>query len=174
MEGRVSLKKYSFQKGEWIVHPQHGVGQVMRVEGKTIDGITQDYIRMDGKKYEWWISATQADMLRRITKPATFKRALRELSKLPEKLPDDDNTRLDMIQKVRTSGSLQAICRLLRDLTFWAENNRLHIRDKQAILGLKESLLREWEVVLEVSRSDAEKALADLLGCEGIESEKDL
>ena len=79
-----------------------------------------------------------------------------------------------MIQKARTSDSLQAICRMLRDLTLWAGKNRLNIRDKQAIQGLKEILLQEWEVVLEVSRSDAEKALTDLLGGEGIEPEEDL
>jgi RNA polymerase-interacting CarD/CdnL/TRCF family regulator len=170
----VSLKNNGFQKGEWIVHSQHGVGQVLGVERRTINGMTQAYVRVDGKKYEWWISATQSDVLRRISKPGAFKRALRELSKRSEKLPSDDKTRLDMIRKARTNGSPLAICRMLRDLTSWAGNNRLSIGEKKAIVGLKESLLQEWEVVLEVSRLDAEQALKDLLAGYGIEPEEKL
>jgi RNA polymerase-interacting CarD/CdnL/TRCF family regulator len=162
----VSLMSYEFEVDEWVVHPQHGVGQILRVEDKTIDGTTQAYFKVDGKRYEWWISANQVDLLRRITKPATFKNALLELGKKPEKLPEDDVKRLDLIQEARKSSSLKTICAMLRDLTSWAGDNRLNVRDKQAIQGLKESLLPEWEVVLEVSRSDAEKGLADMLSGE--------
>lgn len=162
----MSLKSYDFEVDEWVVHPQHGVGQILQVEDKTIDGTTQAYFKVDGKKYEWWISATHVDLLRRITKPETFIHALRELSKRPQKLPEDDVKRLDLIQEARKSSSLETICAMLRDLTFWAGDHRLNVRDKQAIQGLKESLLPEWEVVLEVSRSDAEKGLAEMLAGE--------
>jgi RNA polymerase-interacting CarD/CdnL/TRCF family regulator len=147
--------------GDWIVHPQHGVGKISRLEKKTVGGENQAYFRVEGSKYEWWIAISQIDEtpIRLLRKPSTFKRALRLLKRRPNELPMGTKERRSHIKEVLSSGSPAALCRVVRDLTALSREKRLPDEDKRNLSKYREALLQEWHLTLEIPQKEA----ADLL-----------
>jgi RNA polymerase-interacting CarD/CdnL/TRCF family regulator len=152
-------------KGDWIVHPQHGVGKISRLEKKTVGGKNQTYFRVEGSKYEWWIAINQIDdaPIRPLRKPSTFKRALRLLKRQPNELPMGTKERRSQIKEVLSSSSPAALCRVIRDLTALSREKRLPDEDKRNLSKYREALLQEWHLTLGVPKNEATELLDQYL-----------
>jgi RNA polymerase-interacting CarD/CdnL/TRCF family regulator len=148
-------------KGDWIVHPQHGVGKIRRLEKKTVGGENQAFFRVEGSQYEWWIAISQIEEtpIRTLRKPSTFKRALRLLKRQPDELPKGTKERRSQIKEVLSSSSPAALCRVVRDLTALSREKRLPDEDRRNLSKYRDALLQEWHLTLEIPKTEA----ADLL-----------
>ncbi|MGD2252284.1 MAG: CarD family transcriptional regulator [Anaerolineales bacterium] len=161
----MSIKDIGLEKGEWIVHPKHGVGQITSLEKKTVGGENQPYIHVEGSKYDWWIAIDQIKdtPIRPLRKPATFKRALRLLRDSPEDLPSGHKDRRRYIRGVLSSGSPAALCRVIRDLSALNRERGLPDEDRRHLNKYRDALVQEWRLTLDVSESKAVEQLNDYL-----------
>jgi RNA polymerase-interacting CarD/CdnL/TRCF family regulator len=159
------IKDLGMEKGEWIVHPRHGIGQIRRLEEKTVDGENQEFLRIEGSKYDWWIAVEMIDEtpIRPLRKPSTFKRALRLLKAEPEELPQDAKQRRRHIMDVLSVGSPAALCRVVRDLAAMNKTRRLPDEDKRILRKYQNALLEEWSVTLDFPKGEAAELLEEYL-----------
>lgn len=153
------------EKGKWIVHPWHGIGQIKRLEEKTVDGENQSYLCVEGPKYNWWVAVETIDEkpIRPLRKPSTFKRALRLLKAEPEELPQDAKQRRRHVMDVLGVGSPAALCKVVRDLTALSRIRQLPDQDKRILSKYQNALLDEWSITLEVPKSEAAELLNEYL-----------
>lgn len=159
------IEKLGLEKGEWIVHPNHGVGQISRLEEKTIQGETRPYLRVRGPKYVWWIAVEEIDEspIRPLRKPATFRRALRVLKELPEPLPQGFRERRAWIREMMSKASPASLCRVVRNLSASNREKRLHDRDLHDLRTYRDALLQEWQLTLDVPEPVAAETLDEYL-----------
>jgi RNA polymerase-interacting CarD/CdnL/TRCF family regulator len=170
----MKIKDFGLAKGDWIVHPKHGVGKVRRLEQKTLDGEPQPYLRVEGSKYDWWIAIDQIDEnpIRPLRKPSTFKRALRLLKEEPEALPLDARERRKLMRETLNTGSPAALCKVVRDLTALSRTKRLPDEDRRRLDKYRSMLLHEWRLTLGIAKGEAEALLDEYLA-EGQEDEEE-
>lgn len=161
----MKLKDFGMARGEWIIHANHGIGQVARLEEKTVGGDNQAYIRVEGQKYDWWISVDSIDEtpIRPLRKPSTFKRALRLLKDEPEELPKDAKERRRHIIDMLSVGSPAALCKVVRDLTAMSRTRQLPEEDKRILNKYRQTLLDEWTITLATEKGDAAERLEEYL-----------
>jgi CarD family transcriptional regulator len=159
------MKELGMEKGDWIVHPRHGIGQIRRLEEKTVDGENQPYIRVEGPKYDWWIAVETVDEkpIRPLRKPSTFKRALRLLKKDAKELPQEAKQRRRHIMDVLSTGSPAALCRVVRDLSAMSKTRQLPEEDKRILRKYQNALLDEWSLTLDIPKGEAEDLLEEYL-----------
>lgn len=171
------LADLGLEIGDWIVHTQHGVGQIRELETKTIQGKEQAYIRVEGSRYEWWLALERISdaPVRPLRKAGTFKRALRLLRQAPMELPGNQRERRAVVRGILGSRSPAALCRVVRDLTALNSERRLLDEDNRILNSCREALLQEWQLTLAVSEDAAANHLEDYLlegrlkACEALE-----
>ena len=53
-----------FAEGDWIVHLYHGVGQVISIESKSLDGNKVKYYKVQTKDSIYWVPVGKVDEAR--------------------------------------------------------------------------------------------------------------
>lgn len=158
----------AFDKGDYVVYPAHGVGQIEGVETQPIGG-------MDVKLYTIFF---EKDRMR--VKVPTFKvkdSGLRKLSST-DRIKDALTTLKGRARIRRTmwsrraqeyetkinSGDPVAIAEVLRDLKRNAEDNEQSYSERQIYQSALERLARELAAVKHISEGEATQELEGMLG----------
>jgi CarD family transcriptional regulator len=151
--------------GDIIVHWTYGIGTVVAIEQKSIDGITQQYYVVEIDLLKLWVPVKEAheSSIRFPTEGAQFQ-ALFEILRLPgAQLPDNTYKRKNELRErmqKRTPGDL---CHVIRDLTDRARHFSLNLDDSAVLSRAQGHLLDEWVLSLTAERSDALRELEGLL-----------
>ncbi|KAA3643447.1 MAG: hypothetical protein DWQ07_23320 [Chloroflexi bacterium] len=155
----------SFGKGDWIVHHFYGVGQIKGIEKKELDGEKTSYYKVQAKNSLFFIPVgfEDNDRLRPLASKRELNSALKILKKEPEPLNKDHNQRKRELQEASLDGSLAAIVRMVRDLSFRQLSNPLNPTEEDTLRRFKQRFAREWSVRMETDEDTAEQKINTVL-----------
>jgi RNA polymerase-interacting CarD/CdnL/TRCF family regulator len=145
-----------FSIGDWVVHRFHGVGQVSKVEKKKLGGETSEYFRVEGEETVFWIPVENAinERIRPLVTKKELGEAIKVLSKAPRQMEKDFRQRQSRIKLVKSEGSLNSICKIVRDLMGRKREKGLNESEAHALRFFRDLLLNEWAICVDKSMDD--------------------
>jgi RNA polymerase-interacting CarD/CdnL/TRCF family regulator len=155
-----------FQIGDKVIHWTHGLGEIVRIEEKTIDGcLTNCYVVRTSDLLIWVpVNDLQQRSLRAPASPDEFTRLFAILTKPGEMLLEDRESRKKQLMAQMRDGQLASICRVVRDLTHFKRSAKLNDQEKSILEKAVNSLLIEWSYSLGIPLSQAQQAMMNMLG----------
>jgi CarD family transcriptional regulator len=137
-----------FSIGDYIVHKNYGVGEVVGIEEKTLSSKTTTYYVVETKDSTFWMPVVKADNERtRLIVPAKtiHNKVIEVLEDDPQEMSSNHKTRRKRIKDVNASGNIVIVAELVRDLTYRkAVKGRLAVLEDKDLEYLKNRLITEW------------------------------
>lgn len=154
-----------FQIGDWVVHCVYGLGQTLAIEERANNNKTALYYMIQLKDLTIWVPADEnlSSRLRFPVSAAELRRALAVLSDPAERLPDDRRQRNLQLLETLKDGSVESLCRTLRNLTAHRRHRAWSEYDGALMNRVHKALIEEWSFVLSLAPLDAESELQRLL-----------
>jgi len=155
-----------FQVGDKVVHWVYGPGEIINLEEKVLSGHTSLYYVVQVNDLTLWVPSDENGRRSiRFPTPASEFEDLFILLRSPgEPLSKDRLERkLDLSQRMK-DGSLESICRVIRDLNYFRQTQKLSDSDTATLDRAQKFLLSEWRISLSIPVAQAEKELKRLLG----------
>ena len=150
------------EEGDWIVHKQHGVGQIRGVEQKKIGKNIHEYFRVKVSSGVYWLPIEKIpDYVRTVSTRYKFRKVFRIISKAPEELQRNYKERNREIALRLESTTLESSGALIRDLDAWRrlEGVNLSAQNERQLTDLRKQFLREMIIVLGIEMDKAEEKL---------------
>lgn len=154
-----------FQVGDIVVHWAHGPGEVIQVEEKSLAGQKTWYYVVQLKDLIIWVpvSGTDSPGLRYPTPAEQFSHLYSILSGPAGPILEDRLQRKSQLSERLRDGSLESICKVIRDLSFYGHKKKLSESDVVLLDRARRFLLEEWRISLSTSVEKAQKELEELL-----------
>lgn len=158
----------NFQVGEKVVHWVYGLGEIIQLDEKKLQGKTLQYYVVQIRDLTLWVPAgDEGETCLRYPTPASEFRELFTILKQPgEPLSENRLLRKTQLADQLKDGKLSSICRTVRDLTVQGRVKKLNENDTQYLDRARNLLLTEWAVSLSVPLEQARDELNHLLGVE--------
>jgi CarD family transcriptional regulator len=158
-------REMSFQVGDKVIHWAHGLGEIVRIEEKTIHGHLANCYVVHTSTLTIWIPIDDLPQhsLRLPTLPDEFGRLFAILTEPSETLQEDRVLRKDQLMAQMRDGQLASICRVVRDLTHFKRSKKLNDQEKNILEQATNSLLTEWTYSLGLPLNQAQQEMTNLL-----------
>lgn len=139
-------KSLRFKIGDWIVHYSYGVGKVVDIVEKVLDGQEETYFKVSTADIEYWLPSEKADAdhISPIRSKKEFDQALKIISKPPDLMTDPPSRHSRMIYERWLDGSLPARAALIRDLHGMNVVKKLNYDEKRAYDKAENFFINEW------------------------------
>ncbi|HMB25655.1 MAG: CarD family transcriptional regulator [Chloroflexota bacterium] len=155
-----------FEIGDRVVHPQHGVGQIVRLEDREFErGETRRYyeIEIPGGSTVWVPVDLPNSGLRNLARKSELAHCREILTAHPQPLTEDGRVRqTDLVARLK-QGTIAAQCEVVRDVSAFVA----HKPSYGALTAFSEAMLRvlcqEWALVEGITISDAMVEISSLL-----------
>lgn len=156
----------TFKTGERVVHPQHGVGRVVKLEQREFEpGVTRQYYEIaipDGSTI--WVPVDQSmSGLRNLTGKHEIERCRRILVSRPVPFTDDVRSRQSTLAQRLKQGTVRTQCEIVRDLYAYGEHKSLYGSMAGFFRQTQNVLCQEWAIVEGVAFADAMQEVQTLL-----------
>jgi CarD family transcriptional regulator len=155
-----------FKTGDYVVHPAHGVGQIVRLEERQLaeDETRLYYVIVADKSTVWVpVNAAPAAPLRGLTPKREMEQYRSLLKSNPESLEKDHAKRRLAIAERLRQGSFRSLCEMVRDLTASAWRKPLKETEASLLLKIRMDLCREWAVADGIALAEAIQEVEALL-----------
>jgi len=164
-ENMTGIHQDTFEKGDWIVHPFYGIGQITGTVKKKFEGKKQIFYRVNKKDGKYLIHAknTTSKHIRSLSSKAEIKQALTIIQKPPAKLLKDKIQRRKKFIHAVVNGSLYSKARLIRDLHGKRVSSKLDYWEETRFKMVKKIFLQEWSMVNNEDREILEERLKKAL-----------
>ena len=163
----------NLKKGEYVVYPAHGVGQIEGVETQTISGITVKLyaINFEKDRMRLKIPVVKANEsgLRRLSTSNRLKDAMKTLKDKARVRRMMWSRRAQEYETKINSGDPVSIAEVLRDLKRSNDDNEQSYSERQIYQSALERLARE---VAAVEKTTEDKAIVRLEKMMGIDRKK--
>jgi RNA polymerase-interacting CarD/CdnL/TRCF family regulator len=158
-------KKVTFKKGDWIVHAYYGVGQVLAVDRKTIEGVQMKYFRVKTKSMTYWLPVNNSDVehIRPVASKNLFTRSLKIIQKKPHKMANDYRSREKQISEAFAECSIKTLAALIRDLYGRRARGKINAREGEILARAKSLFVNEYVIVADTDPEDARTILEKAL-----------
>ncbi len=159
-------KTQVYSPGDWIVHRNHGVGQIEGTEVMHLGGRENTYYKIQTRASIFWIPLERlnADWLRPLASPAEMQQALEVLKHSPRAMDADPTERKSQINKIEPINSPVDIAEILRDLSAHnKEKKQVSQTDAEALRHFTDLFLAEWSVCMNLEMEVVSQQLHDLL-----------
>ena len=156
----------SFKLGDQVVHPQYGVGTILRVEERQLaeEATRQYYVLAFGKTTVWIpVQAARTAALRRVTAPQDLEPYRAVLQSRPTPLDRDYRKRRLDLQAHLAQGSFQGVCEVVRDLTALGWHRPVTGLDATLLKRVRADLWQEWAAATGQALPEAMQEVAALL-----------
>lgn len=167
----MAAKKDNFSKGDYVVYPAHGVGQIQGVEKQTISGmeIKLYAISFEKDRMRLKIPVMKAEEagLRRLCTTSRLKDALKTLKGKARIRRTMWSRRAQEYEMKINSGDPVAIAEVLRDLKRSNDDSEQSYSERQIYQSALERLAREVAAVEKTSEEKATVRLEKIMGTEG-------
>ncbi len=163
-----------YKIGDTIVHWTYGLGTVVAIEQKDMDGVTLEYYVVQVELLKLWIPFDEAakGSIRFPTESMHFK-ALFDILRTPgERLSDHQYQRKIELRERMQKSTLGGLCHVIRYLNDRSRNHTLNQNDSAVLFRAEEHLLDEWVLSLGAERSNALHELESLLQGDLLEKTK--
>lgn len=160
------MKNLIFDIGDTVVHPQHGVGRVAKLEEREFErGNIRKYyeISMPGGSIIW-VPVDGADTtLRRVARKSEIVRCREILRSRPLPLTQDGRIRQSELVARLKSCTIAAQCEVVRDLAAFVSHKPAYGTITGFLETIQDVLYQEWAVVEEISIFEATSEINSLL-----------
>ena len=154
----------TFHIGDWVVHPLHGVGQVINLERKLFAaGPDQAYYEIAIAQGTVWVLVEVPAGLRGLTAKGDLPVYRDVLQNSPTPLNQDYHQRRDELRERLKAGTFQAQCEVVRDLTAFGRQKRLSEPEATLLRAARDGLCREWAAAAAMSLAEATHEVEELL-----------
>jgi CarD family transcriptional regulator len=155
-----------FEIGDQVVHPQHGVGHIVKLEDREFErGDSRKYyeIHIPGGSTVWVPIDLSNSGLRRLADRRELAQCREILKSDPSPLMEDGRVRQSALITHLKQGTIVAQCEVVRDLSAFVA----HKPSYGMITGFLEAMLRvlcqEWAIVEGITISEATSEVHSLL-----------
>jgi CarD family transcriptional regulator len=157
----------SFQSGEFVVYPAHGVGKIEGTETHTISGIDVSLyiVNFEKDRMRLKIPVTKAinSGLRRLSNASDFDTVIATLQGKSRARRTMWSRRAQEYEAKINSGDPVAIAEVLRDLKKSATDNEQSFSERQIYQAALERLAREYGAFCKTSDFEASQELENLM-----------
>ena len=154
-----------FQIGDKVIHCTFGLGEIVHIEEKLIQGQpTNCYVVRITDLMIWVPIDNLQHTLRVPTPPEEFEKLSAILTNPGETLLEDRVLRKNQLLAQIKDGQLASICRVVRDLTYFKRSKKLNEQEKSILERAVNSLLTEWTYSQGIPLVQAHQAMSNLLG----------
>ncbi len=155
----------TFKIGDRVVHPQHGVGDVVKLEDREFHpGIMRRYyeVSIPGGSTVWVPLDLPTSGLRKLAGRSDIKRCREILEAHPSPLIEDLRLRQSDLAARLKQGTITAHCEVVRDLYAHGTHKSLYGTIASLFRVAQDVLCQEWAAVEGITRSEADYEI-DLL-----------
>lgn len=146
-----------FRENDWLVHPHHGVGRVVRLETREIGpGSRLEYYQIAISTGTVWVPVHgPANGLRKLTPKSDLGKYRSVLRSRPKPLDADSKLRRLALGERLKGSSFLARCEVVRDLTAHCWDKPLNESSGNLLRTARLVLCEEWAVAEGLSLADA-------------------
>lgn len=155
-----------FEIGDTVVHPQHGVGEIVRLEDREFErGDTRRYyeIHIPGGSTVWVPVDLSNSGLRRLASKSELAKCRQILKARPSPLMEDGRVRQAALVAHLKQGTLAAQCEVVRDLSAFVAHKPAYGTITSFLESMLRVLCQEWAIVEGITMSDAMAEISSLL-----------
>ncbi|HEX2993676.1 MAG TPA: CarD family transcriptional regulator [Anaerolineales bacterium] len=157
----------NFHKGDTVMHWTYGIGQIVNLEERSLEGAKAIYYVVQVRDMTVWVPTDNKvrSRLRSPTPKSHFQRLLAILSSPSEPLPEDRLERKTRLLELLEAGRPESLCQVIRDLSAYQKQQvrPLNDNDQMILKQSRSTLLGEWGFVLSITHAQAEHELHRLL-----------
>lgn len=155
-----------FEIGDQVVHPQHGVGQIVRLEDREFErGEARRYyeIHIPGGSTVWVPVDLPNSGLRRLAHRRELDRCREILKAHPSPLMEDGRVRQSALAAHLKKGTIAAQCEVVRDLSAFVAHKPAYGTISAFLEAMLRVLCQEWAIVEGITTSEAMSEISSLL-----------
>ena len=154
-----------FEVDDWVVHPQHGVGRVVKLDMRQFDSRTaQMYYEISIPNGSLWVQADGSSCeLRKVTPKGDLGKYRDLLKSRPTPLSENHRQRQIELSERMRKGSFQARCEIVRDLSALGWYKPLGDGNATLLRSAHQKLDEEWAMAAGTSLSEATHEVEALL-----------
>jgi CarD family transcriptional regulator len=155
-----------FKIGDTVVHPQHGVGQVTRLEERQFEPkVTRRYyeISIPGGSTVWVPIDLPGSGLRKLADKRELARCREILQSQPLPLAEEGRVRQSTLAAHLKQGTLAAQCEVVRDLSGYCAHKPINVPIASFLQAVQGVLCQEWALVEGIPLSTATHEVSVLL-----------
>jgi CarD family transcriptional regulator len=154
-----------FEIGDKVVHPQHGVGQIVKLEDREFErGDTRKYYEIHIPGGTVWVPIDLANSgLRRVAHKRDLARCREILQAQPMPLTEDGRIRQSTLVAHLRKGTIAAQCEVVRDLSAFVAHKPAYGTITAFLEAMLRVLCQEWALVEEITVSEAMAEISTLL-----------
>jgi len=161
-----------FEVGDHVVYPHHGAGQVIKKEERNILGEVRQYLTIKILHNDMTVmvpceNAGKAG-LRRVIDEETVKKVLGVLTDDCSDMPKNCNRRFKHNRDKIKTGDIYELAEVVRNLAVREQQKGLSTGEKQMYTRAKKVLASELMYALEMTETEAEAHLDELLARDGL------
>ncbi len=156
----------AFHVGDQVIHWVYGLGEIIQLDEKDLYGHTENYYVVKIRDITLWvpINETGESRLRFLTPAGDFQNLFGILAGPGEPLSIDRLERKNELADRLKDGTLESICRVVRDLALHKRTKKMNDNDNSILNHARNFLLNEWSAALSVPLQQAERELRNILG----------
>ncbi len=155
-----------FEIGETVVHPQHGVGHVVKLDEREFErGVIRQYyeISIPGGSTVWVPVDQSNSGVRKLAEKKEISHCRKILESQPLPLTEDGRVRQSELVAHLRQGTITAHCEVVRDLAAFVAHKPIHGTIAAFLEATQSVLCQEWAMVEEIPLSDATFEIHSLL-----------
>lgn len=155
-----------FEIGDQVVHPQHGVGQIVNLENREFErGDSRRYyeIHIPGGSIIWVPVDLSNSGLRRLANKSDLDRCREILQTSPLPLTEDGRVRQSALVAHLRQGTLAAQCEVVRDLSAFVAHKPAYGTIPTFLEATLRVLCQEWAIVQGMTTAEAMSEISSLL-----------
>ena len=155
-----------FKIGETVVHPQHGVGQIVELEDREFErGNVQRYyeISIPGGSTVWVPVDLPNSGLRGLAERIEIARCRKILESHPLPLAEDGRIRQSELVATLKQGTIATHCEIVRDLSASVAHKPAYGTITAFLQALQIVLCQEWAIVEGITLLEATSEISSLL-----------
>ena len=155
-----------FEIGDKVVHPQHGVGQIVKLEDREFErGDTRRYyeISIPGGSIVWVPVDLANSDLRSLAHESELAHCREILQARPLPLTEAGRVQQSELVARLKQGTLAAQCEVVRDLSAFVAHKPAYGTITAFLEAMLRVLCQEWAAVQEITMSEAMAEIGSLL-----------
>lgn len=157
----------TFNIGDRVVHPQHGVGEVVNLEDRAFGSdVKQRYyeVSIPNANSTLWVPLEPPGYgLRRLAERSEIVQCRRILASRPAPLTDDVRSRQANLLERLKQGTIRVQCEVVRDLYAFGEHKSLYGAIAGFFRQTQNVLCEEWALVEGITQEQAAREVTALL-----------
>ncbi len=144
-----STKTLRFRVDDWVVHYSHGVGKVVDIVEKNLEGEDVKFFKIQATNIEYWlpVNLANADHIEPIRSEKDFDKAMDVIKQIPTPMTLPHNQTKRQIYERWLDGSLSSRASLMRDLQGRDHLKVLNYDEKELLAKIEEFFIHEWTII---------------------------